>query len=245
MKNETVELSNWIRKQILLSNTRGAVVGLSGGIDSSVVASLCVKAIGKEKVRGVIMPCNNSDTDYMDAIKIANQLDINISIVNLKKTFNKLRKEIFQIKEGSLLTEANIKARLRMTTLYAIANELNYLVVGTGNKSELEIGYYTKYGDGGVDIEPLNDFYKTEVYKIAEELNIPKSIINKKPSAGLWKDQTDEAEIGCSYKELDLFLQGNKVESMSKEQEDRINTLIKNTQHKREMPPMYIRRKKI
>jgi len=203
MKIQTERVADWIKQKIEDANAKGAVVGLSGGVDSSVVASLCVKAVGVENVVGVLMPCESNSDDFSHATDLALKLEIETFNMYLNKTYNMMLAFLpFFIND---LAKGNIKARLRMTTLYAIANQLNYLVVGTGNKTELLLGYYTKYGDGGVDLEPLNDFYKTEVFEMARELGVPEHIINKAPSAGLWEGQTDEEEIGCSYEMIDKF----------------------------------------
>lgn len=241
MKNEIKNLTKWIKEYVDNSGAKGVVIGLSGGIDSCVVASLAVKALGKENVYGALIPCYSSNNDVDDASEFAQFLGIKYNVYNLNETFDVLADVISSKQDMYIMTSANIKARLRMITLYAIASELKYLVIGTGNKTEHEIGYFTKYGDGGTDFEPIFNFYKTEVWELAKELNVPQKFIDRVPTAGLWINQTDENEIGCSYKELDLYLQENKVEFLSKEQEDRIEKLKRNAKHKQNMPPVYNR----
>ncbi|NMA03641.1 MAG: NAD(+) synthase, partial [Clostridiales bacterium] len=132
------------------------------------------------------------------------------------------------------LTDANLRARLRMSTLYVIANNLNYLVVGTDNKAEMYTGYFTKYGDGGVDLQPIAELKKHEVYEWAEALGVPKKVINKDPSAGLWKGQTDEKEMGTTYEKIDLYLDGKSIP----ERDMRIiQKMHENSAHKRTVPP--------
>jgi NAD+ synthase len=133
------------------------------------------------------------------------------------------------------LAQANIKARLRMTTLYYFANRFKYLVVGSGNRDELAVGYFTKYGDGGVDILPLGNLLKGQVKELAKFLAVPEPIINKPPSAGLWEGQTDEEELGFSYDELDLYLASGEASAALKK---RIESMLAATQHKRQPPPV-------
>jgi len=147
--------------------------------------------------------------------------------------------------EGSDIAKANLKPRLRMTALYYFANTLDYLVAGTGNKSELCVGYFTKYGDGGVDILPLGGLLKTEVRKLAKDLEIPKEIIDRSPSAGLWHNQTDEADMGITYEELDKnikLLEKKQIESTEEREILKVKRMIKDSQHKRLKVPIFHRR---
>ncbi len=208
---------------------RKAIIGISGGIDSSVVAALCVEALGKERVFGVLMPYGPQDME--DAYDIISFLGIQNKEINIKKIADQ-----FDFLNLNRITRGNVMARTRMIILYTLANQLNGLVVGTGNKSELEIGYFTKYGDGGVDLEPIGDLYKTEVWELAKHLGIPKHIIDKKPSAGLWEGQTDEGEFGMSYNELDAVLRG---EINSGDAYERTKKLRFGSEHKKHMPPTF------
>ncbi|MCS7152113.1 MAG: NAD(+) synthase [Endomicrobia bacterium] len=199
------KLIEWIKQQVKQAKKNGVVFGLSGGVDSSVVAVLCKKAFPKNHL-ALILPCFSSEKDLEDANLVIKKFKLNSKTIDLKEVFLKFC-DILDIDPKSKdLPAANIKPRLRMITLYYFANKLNYLVVGTGNKSELIMGYFTKYGDGGVDILPLGDLTKTQVRSLAEFLEIPKSIIDKPPSAGLWEGQTDECEMGITYKELDKII---------------------------------------
>ncbi len=232
------EIVRWIKKKVKEAKAEGIVVGLSGGIDSSVVASLSHEAM-EEKVLGVIMPCQSSADDEHYALMIAEKLRIKTEKVELDSVY----KEILKIfPPGNQLSIANLKPRLRMIVLYYFANNLNYLVAGTGNKSEITVGYFTKYGDGGADILPLGGLLKSEVRKLAKELNIPGEIIEKPPTAGLWKGQTDEGELGISYEELDRIIQAielNNTESLPSEKVTRVKELIKASQHKRLLAPIF------
>lgn len=192
-----------IRRAVRDSRAAGIVIGLSGGIDSSVAAALCVKAVGRKNVLGLIMPCHSDPADAADARLLARHLGIRVRHVGLEKVFDLF---LSILPEGKGLARSNIKPRLRMITLYYHANKHNYLVCGTGNKSELMVGYFTKYGDGAVDILPIADLYKRDVVALARLLAIPERIITKPPSAGLWKGQTDEGEMGITYAELDDIL---------------------------------------
>jgi len=214
----------------------GIVVGLSGGIDSSLVASLCSKALGNKRVTGLIMPEHEVTKlrDVHDAKQLASELNIRCYISPIDGILSSIIKSQPLLKDDKKAM-GNIKARVRMILLYAYANMHNYIVAGTGNRSELTTGYFTKYGDGGVDFMPIADVYKTEVIKLAKYLNIPKSIIDKAPSAGLWRGQTDEEELGMSYEELDGIL---KCEIKSPAKVKRVKELMEKSNHKRLLPKM-------
>ena len=224
-----------------------AVVGLSGGIDSSVVAYLCVNALGKNKVLGVSMPYNVQSTE--EARLVVERLGIRYLRNNIEFIVNSLKHEYNETFKRDLdkLTFGNMMARTRMMILYMYANENNGFVVGTTNKTEAAIGYYTKFGDGAVDIEPIADLYKTEIYEVAKTLGVPEQIINQAPSAGLWPDQTDEKELGISYKDLDAILidldnwspDGIDENKYGKEKIQKVLDLEENSKHKKEMPPIF------
>ncbi len=235
MKERLERIAQWIKNKILEAGAQGAVLGLSGGVDSSVVAVLC-KKVFPQNTLALIMPCHSHPQDMQDAVKVAEKFDIKYFVIDLSAVYDRLLETVLQNVERSyFIAEANIKSRLRMTVLYYYANLYNYLVVGTGNKSEILTGYFTKYGDGGVDIEPIGNLYKTEVYEAAKILGIPESILNKKPSAGLWVGQTDEQEMGISYEELDRYLQTGEG---SPHVTERVENMIKKSAHKRSIPPI-------
>ncbi len=222
------KIIKFIKEYIYESGSRGAVIGISGGIDSAVVAALTVKAIGAENVLGLILPCESKVDDMVDAIDLSKQLGIKYKIVDLTNTYLEFLKDNKLLNQCNL-SFCNIKPRLRMTTLYFHGSLNNYLVIGTSNKSELVTGYLTKYGDGGVDIEPIADILKEEVYNLAERLSIPKSIINKAPTADLMPNQTDEGEMGFTYKELDKFIRTGEAKEQTK---SKIMKLYNKSRHK-------------
>ncbi|KAF0091109.1 MAG: hypothetical protein FD141_898 [Fusobacteria bacterium] len=225
---------NFIEEYINKSGAKGAIIGISGGIDSAVVAALTAKAIGPNRVLGLIMPCESNSKDMEDAIELAEQLGINYKVIDLTKTYLEFLKDNMENYQCNL-SFCNIKPRLRMTTLYFHASLNGYLVIGTSNRSELVTGYLTKYGDGGVDIEPIADFLKHEVYQIAQILNIPEVIIKKKPTADLMPNQTDEGEMGFTYDELDRFIMVGEVDEKIKQ---RIMKLYNQSRHKMTGPVM-------
>lgn len=232
------EIARWIKKQVQKANKKGVVLGLSGGIDSSCVAVLSKKALG-DNVLGLILPCGNSPIDEDFALKVAKKINIATKKIYLGDIFSTLS-NIYP--EGSDIAKANLKPRLRMTVLYYFANTLDYLVAGTGNKSELCVGYFTKYGDGGVDILPLGGLLKTEVRELAKDLEIPKEIIDRPPSAGLWHNQTDEADMGITYGELDKIInlpEKNQIGSIEEREILKVKRMIKDSQHKRVKVPIF------
>ena len=231
------KLISWIKDTVLASGCKGAVVGMSGGLDSSATAVLCRHALPHNTL-GVIMPCHSSQEDKEHALAVANKFSITTQIVILDTVFDTLLKTLPGNKAEpalSQLAEANLKARLRMLTLYYFANQLKYMVVGSSNRSELSVGYFTKYGDGGIDIMPLGNLVKGQVKKLASFLEIPQQIIDKPPSAGLWQGQTDEGELGLSYEELDHYLVTGEA---SNELRGKIESMIAACNHKRLPPPI-------
>ena len=229
------KLTDWIKERVLEAKKTGTVVGLSGGIDSAVVAVLCKRAF-PDTTLAAILPCYSNKMDVIHAYKVAQKFDIRTELINLETVYDsiiKLLPQEEQYHSNDKLAQANIKPRLRMTTLYYLAAQLDYLVIGTGNRSEIAIGYSTKYGDGGVDILPLGNLVKRQVKELAAYLEIPREVINKPPSAGLWEGQTDEGEMGLTYNELDRYLTTGEADDTVKR---RIESMIAGSAHKRAMP---------
>ncbi len=232
---------DWLKEKVKESGTKGILVGLSGGIDSSVVAFLIKRAFPDNSM-GVIIPCKSNDKDRQDALQVAEKSGVEHILVDLtdeqdnllKKVVNELDNKEKRNYDTLRLTDANLRARMRMSTLYAVANYRNYLVAGTDNAAELHTGYFTKYGDGGVDILPIANLTKGEVYEWGRALGVPQSVLERPPSAGLWEGQTDENEMGTTYNMIDSFLQGKEIPKEDKEIIERMN---KRTEHKRNMPP--------
>jgi NAD+ synthase len=233
-----LRIADWISEKVREAGADGAVVGLSGGVDSSAVAALAKLALG-DHVLGVLMPCHSRGEDEKHAKRFAEKIGIKTEYVDLGPVFDKLL-EIVPASEG--MAAANVKPRLRMTTLYYFANLHNYLVLGTDNRAELMLGYFTKYGDGGVDLLPLASLYKHQVRQLAHELGVPKGIIDKPPSAGLWSGQTDEAEIGMSYDDVDKVLEGiekGETGGLEAAKLEKIKGMIKGSEHKRRLPDIF------
>ena len=231
------KLISWIRDKVLAAGCKGIVVGMSGGLDSSVLAVLCQRAF-PQNMLGVLMPCHSNQEDGEHAQIVASKFSIPTKIVVLDTVFDTLLKAVANDKvesTASRLAKANLKVRLRMLTLYYFANQLKYMVAGSGNRSELSVGYFTKYGDGGVDILPLGNLVKRQVKELASFLGIPQQIIDKPPSAGLWEGQTDEGELGLSYKELDRYLVTGEASNALRE---KIESMISASNHKRLPPPV-------
>lgn len=231
---------DWLREQTEKAGAKGLLVGVSGGLDSAVVAFLIKKAFPASSL-GVIMPCESLSQDIDDAREVVRKAQLAHLEIDLTSTFKTLSQTVKEAvasagewnpdKEKSAL--ANLKARLRMSTLYLLAQNYSYLVVGTDNKAEWHLGYFTKYGDGGVDLLPLVHLTKGEVRQWALQLGVPKQVIDKTPSAGLWPGQTDEEEMGVSYLAVDRYLQGQPV---SDEERAIIERWHKQTAHKRQLP---------
>ncbi|MFC1942167.1 NAD(+) synthase [Chloroflexota bacterium] len=233
----TQKLVSWIKERVLDAGRQGVVLGLSGGLDSSVLAVLCRQAFPQNTI-GVILPCHSIQKDKTHAEELSSRFSIPTTEVVLGNTYNAMLKILPDYKaapELNQLAQANLKARLRMLTLYYIANQLQYMVVGSSNRSEIAIGYFTKYGDGGVDIMPLGNLVKGQVRELANFLGVPRSIIDKPPSAGLWEGQTDEHEMGFSYETLDRYLLTGDA---PKELRGRIEAMTAASNHKRTMPPI-------
>ena len=241
-------IAAFIRARISESRASGAVIGLSGGIDSAVVAYLTVEAVGKENVLAIMLPVQDLtpgyDTD--DAINVADRLGIEYRVIEVGDVLHGFSDAIPDYDPDAAVASGNLTARIRMCVLYYYANLMNRLVIGTGNRTELLLGYATKHGDAGVDIEPIGDLYKTEVFELAEFLGVPERIIRIAPSARLWAGQTDEGELGMRYPDIDRILRMLVDEQLSVDEIEargvpgdaarRLTHLISISAHKRHPP---------
>lgn len=214
-KEQVNGIINFIRKYYEENNLGGAIIGISGGKDSGVVAGLFVEALGRENVIGVTLPCYSDEESKSDALLVSDYYGFKLYNFDLTNTFDSFKDELKNIGDFNGYTEnsdINLKPRLRMATLYYLAalfSELNnktYLVAGTSNKSELYVGYFTKGGDSVHDISPIADFTVEEVIKIGEYLNVPKQVLYKKPSDGL-SDLSDEDKLGVTYKNISDYME--------------------------------------
>ena len=227
MKEVVYNLVEWLRDSVKEANCKGIVYGLSGGVDSAVIAALSKLAFGDESL-AIMMPINSSFEDEIDAKLVIDKFNLNAIKVDLSRTYSEFV-EVVE-KGDNQMAYANVKPRLRMTTLYYYAQLKGYLVVGTSNKSEFTVGYFTKYGDSGSDLMPLVDFTKKEIFELARYLKVPDKIIQKPPSAGLFEDQTDEDEMGFTYNDLEKYINNEKIDERIKE---KINRMVKISEHKR------------
>ncbi len=230
-------LIDWLRDRVRSAGASGLVFGMSGGVDSSVVAVLCKRAL-PDNTLGLLLPCHSIRQDIDHAHLVAEKFAIETKLVTLDPLYDSLIGILGGLParpDTCNTPEANLKPRLRMTTLYYFANNLNYLVVGSSNKCELGIGYFTKYGDSGADIMPLGNLVKRQVREMARCLQVPRVIIDKPPSAGLWHGQTDEQEMGLTYDDLDSYFSSQEV---SDEVRQKIEHRIASHVHKRAMPPV-------
>lgn len=242
-EKETKKIIQFIKDYYKKNNLGGVVLGISGGKDSAVVAALFVKALGKENVLGVTMPCHSKIDDKNLAKVVADFYGFELIDVDLTKTFDTLKKEVGKLgefsEENTKNSDINLKPRLRMSTLYYLAALYSnlkgkvYLVGGTSNKCELYVGYFTKGGDSVHDISPLADLTVDEVIAIGEVLQVPKEVLYRAPSDGL-SNQTDEEKLGVKYSDIAKYMEDNN--SVSKEVKAKIEKLHKNNEHKFNIP---------
>ncbi|MCA9832786.1 MAG: NAD+ synthase [Thermomicrobiales bacterium] len=251
-------ISAWLKDRIDEAGADRFVLGLSGGIDSAVVCGLCARAVGGDRVLGIIMPSASNPDDAVQARKVADAFEVKLATIDLTGVAETILAQVpseealygeilgEEIPAGGearmQLAKANIRPRSRMIVNYYMANLSRGMVVGTGNKTEYMIGYFTKYGDGGVDLAPLLDLYKFEVRAVAKAIGVPESVITRPPSAGLWEGQTDEKEIGITYADLDtalMAIETGDTSAIDPAVLDRINRMHKGSAHKRTSVPSF------
>ena len=243
-------IEDFIRTRVSEAGVKGIIIGLSGGIDSAVVASIAVRALSPKNVFALFLPSSTTPiADLNDVKSLCSQLKLTLTEINIQSLVDIFTEKIQEEEDPTQLEWANTKPRIRQVIQYFFANKLNYLVCGTGNKSEIMIGYFTKFGDGASDILPIGDVYKTHVLQLGKYLNVPENILNKAPSAGLWEGQTDETEIGMSYLQLDSVLYGLERFQTENEVADRlqipvtdvkkVKSMIYLSEHKRRGPLIF------
>lgn len=230
----------WIKEYVNSTGAKGVVVGNSGGKDSATVIAMATKALGKERVITVAMPCNSISSDLEDARLVAKTFEVPFLEINLTETYNEIEKNInssLELLNKKMSVEAgiNAKPRLRMTTLYSIAQSLGYLVIGTGNLCEAMVGYTTKWGDSAYDFNPIANFTVPEVLAIGEYLNVPEQIIRKSPNDGLG-GKTDEEKMGVTYKQIEEYIETGKTDENAMQIIEKLNS---STKHKRSPVPTY------
>ncbi len=245
-KDAETLIVKFINDQTKAAGAGGAVLGLSGGLDSATVAFLAAEALGPDRVLALILPEAGvtPEEDLEDARLVASILGVETKEIDISKILDRYS-ELLPTAEASPVVNGNLKARVRMTILYWHANLLGRLVLGTGNKTEIMLGYSTKFGDAAADIFPIADLYKDEVRELAKRLEVPRRIIEKAPTAGLWPGQTDEAELGISYDDANAILRGIEAgrspEQLAEEWgADKVSLVlgrIEAGRHKRELPP--------
>lgn len=243
IEKEAENAIQWIKEYVEKTQAKGIVVGNSGGKDSATVLAMATKAIGKEKVLAVSMPCHSNENDFEDAKLVADTFDVNLLKVDLNNCYGQMEKEIeselhnkLEIENLSKEATINIKPRLRMTTLYGIAQTLGYLVIGTGNLCEAMVGYTTKWGDNASDFNPIGNFTVNEVLAIGKYLGVPEKILQKSPSDGLG-GQTDEEKMGITYHQIGEMIEtGHTDDALAKQ---KILKRSSNTKHKRDPIPVY------
>jgi NAD+ synthase len=260
------ELVAWLRDQLRTTRARGVVVGLSGGIDSAVVIALAAEALGPERCLGLILPIDSQELDVRLGAESAAACGVEAVTLDLSDDFQRLLARLAQHREraarlgggtadvagaasgqspdngsaADAMARSNLKPRMRMLALYYYANLLGYLVLGTSNRAERTVGYFTKFGDGAADALPLADLTKAEVRALAVELGVPDEIVQRPPSAGLWPGQTDEEELGITYDQLDRFLLEGSCGEPKIDAEIRRRSEL--SRHKLEPPPVAVPR---
>jgi NAD+ synthase len=245
-EEQVAAIRSFLRHHLEDSGRKGFLVAMSGGLDSTVTAKLCVDAAGATKAKGLMLHDGlTSEADRRDAAAWAETLGIPFAEVDIEPLVRAFADRL-PIAPEQRRDLGNVKARVRMIVVYHYANVEDRLVIGTGNKSELLTGYFTKFGDGGADFLPLGDLYKTQVRAMARHLGVPKAIVDKVPSAGLWKGQTDEEELGIGYEDLDAILLGIELQlpadaiadktGLPLEKVRHVEGLVRGSIHKRKMP---------
>ncbi len=236
------QIAVWLRERLDAAGADGFACGLSGGVDSAAAAALAARAVVPERVLAALMPCHSLPEDAVLGQLVADTFGIPTVTVDLTAAYDALSAQLPPDSLSGGLATANVKPRLRMLTLYYLAQSHNYLVLGSGNKTELQVGYFTKYGDGGVDLLPLGDLNKTQVWELARELGVPREVVERPPTAGLWPGQTDEGEMGITYAELDRTLaaiEAGNTSGIDPTILEKVQGMMARSAHKLVMPPIF------
>src|SRR6056297_2282916 len=239
----------FVRASVDDAGVERAVLGLSGGIDSTLVANLAVEALGSENVHGLVMPGAVSREENMsDAEWVAQDLEIPYDVFEINPIVDRFL-DAYPEAESDTMAVGNARARTRAVLNYLVANHEGALVLGTGNRSEALVGYFTKYGDGAVDCHPLGNLYKQQVRQLAAHVGVPDELVEKQPTAGLWAGQTDEEEMGIDYDTLDAILAlhidgplsvaatARELGDVTDEQVRTVSEMYERSAHKRDVPP--------
>ena len=241
-------ITDFIRDRVDAAGAEGAVLGLSGGIDSTLTAYLAVDALGAENVHGLVLPATVSSGENMsDAERVAQDLEISYDVIEIEPIVDSLL-AAYPDAEGDREAVGNARARVRAVLNYLVANHEARLVLGTGNRSEAAVGYFTKYGDGAVDCHPIGNLYKAQVRQLATHVGVPEDLVTKTPTAELWDDQTDEDEMGVSYETLDSILATHvdgplsvaataRLLEIEEQPVEKIRGMYERSEHKRQVPP--------
>ncbi|QSX01063.1 NAD+ synthase [Haloterrigena alkaliphila] len=241
-------ITAFIRDQVDAAGTGGAVLGLSGGIDSTLVASLATEALGPENVYGLVLPARvSSEGNMSDAERVAQDLEMSYDVIEVEPIVDALL-SAYPEAEGDHVAVGNARARVRGVLNYLVANHESRMVLGTGNRSEAAVGYFTKYGDGAVDCHPIGNLYKAQVRQLARHVGVPEDLAAKTATAGLWADQTDEDEMGVSYETLDSILATHvdgplsvaataRLLEIDEETVEKVRGMYEGSAHKRQVPP--------
>jgi len=245
------KIVKFIREKVEEAGVNGVVVGASGGLDSSVVLVLSVKALGAGRVTALVMPDSSitplQDTEH--AVQLAKLLGVRYYVIDIRRIYSSYSDAMPFYASDALIPNGNLRARIRMTTLYYYANLKRLLVCGTGDRSEILLGYFTKYGDGAADLLPIADLYKTQVRELARRLDLPKSIVEKPSSPRLWPGQMAEEELGATYDEIDQILYlhvelGKGIDEIIDQtgiKAEKVRSIVerfRRSEHKRKLPPI-------
>jgi len=241
-------ITGFIQEQLDAAGAEKAVVAISGGVDSGLIAGLAADALGPERVHGLVMPSEVNDEETMsDAVRVAERFELPHDVIEVGPIVESFL-EAYPEGEEHRMASGNVRVRTRAVLNYLVANTENGLVVGTGNRTEALIGYFTKYGDGAVDCHPIANLYKQQVRQLARHVGVPESVAARTPTAGMWVGQTDEEELGIEYDTLDsilaLHVEGDVPASATAREVgveepvvERVRNLYERSAHKRQVPP--------